>query len=580
MTEETVADPGWYPDAQDAALLRYFDGQSWTPHTRQVAELNQQGPAQQQATAQGAAQTQQLPQSPQPQGQAWAAQAQQQQQGWEGRQQGWEGQQTQATSGAYGSQATGYGPGYAPGYAAPYDPGQGQPQPKRRRRKPLLIALAAVVIIAAGLVTFFAVSGDDPKYTYNGKPIASAAKVLSSAEDKVAALVKQRHGAKNSDTRCYFAQPKKPSGGAKKTDVDSSLRCGPVLFVDGDAAREYLPVKLTQTSSKGGQAKLTVAGALDDVDPVAISAAFKLSRPDGDSAPKGDGGLKVPAPPPAADDALLATDLGTTTPPKALSGAAMGAQSTTVTLTAAGAIPRYGEGDNARSAPAGKELVAFQLKYSGGDVSDSAADRATLVVAGGSPRQLPDLADGQWIVAAVPSAGASLSLVANGVSQTLSLPDGKPGANNIAVLTRTHHSAFLFRSFSVPVKASKGHASTGLTFHAQATVAALDYWVPGHTNRHASSPHNGILSVALTYTRKGASGRFGFAPGLLRLRLPDGRVLGAHNVASAGHVDDVFEVPANFTRGTLQITGSTKASGGVTLRVTKTASLTVSIPAG
>ncbi|WP_242657755.1 DUF2510 domain-containing protein [Mycobacterium kubicae] len=26
--------PGWYPDAHDPAVLRYFDGQAWTADTR------------------------------------------------------------------------------------------------------------------------------------------------------------------------------------------------------------------------------------------------------------------------------------------------------------------------------------------------------------------------------------------------------------------------------------------------------------------------------------------------------------------------------------------------------------------
>ncbi|OBJ53770.1 hypothetical protein A9W95_17955 [Mycobacterium sp. 1423905.2] len=27
--------PGWYPDAHNPAVLRYFDGQTWTAHTHQ-----------------------------------------------------------------------------------------------------------------------------------------------------------------------------------------------------------------------------------------------------------------------------------------------------------------------------------------------------------------------------------------------------------------------------------------------------------------------------------------------------------------------------------------------------------------
>ncbi|WP_375490463.1 hypothetical protein [uncultured Jatrophihabitans sp.] len=469
-------------------------------------------------------------------------------------------------------------------FGAPGAPGGAYAQPgvptRRRRRTPLLIALVAVLVVAAGLITFFAVSGDDPKFTYHGKPVSSPDTVLHKGEATLTALVSKRHGAKNGNTRCYFAQPKKAHSGAKATDVESALRCGPVLFVDGDPARQYLPVPLTQTSTKGGQAKLAPSSSLTDADPVAVSSDTKLARPDGQSAPSGAGGLKVPAPPAAAADTLTAAELGSTSAPKTLTGAVMGAQRTRVTLLAAGTVPRYGTGDAARSAPSGKQLVAFRVRYGGGDVSDAATDKATLTVPGSAPRALPDVTgEDQWIVAVVPSAGAALTLAADGYTQSLSLPDGKPGPGNLAVVRRLHTSAFLFRSFSVPVKLSEKGAHGSLTLHGQAALASLDFWVPTHTNVHAHSTANGLLSVGLSYTRKGSSSRYGFDPQLLRLRLPDGRVAGARNVASAGRVDDVFEVPANFTRGTLEVTGSEKQDG-VTIRVTRTTSLTISIPAG
>ncbi|HTQ17142.1 DUF2510 domain-containing protein [Mycobacterium sp.] len=31
---ETGMAPGWYPDQNDATLMRYFDGQTWTSQTR------------------------------------------------------------------------------------------------------------------------------------------------------------------------------------------------------------------------------------------------------------------------------------------------------------------------------------------------------------------------------------------------------------------------------------------------------------------------------------------------------------------------------------------------------------------
>ena len=72
------------------------------------------------------------------------------------------------------------------------------------------------------------------------------------------ALVKARRGANSDSTRCYFAVPKHPSGAAKKTDVDSHLRCGPVLFVDGDPNAQYLQYLLTSAPA-GDSVALTVA---------------------------------------------------------------------------------------------------------------------------------------------------------------------------------------------------------------------------------------------------------------------------------------------------------------------------------
>ena len=106
----------------------------------------------------------------------------------------------------------------------------------KKRRNLLIAAGVVVVLVAAGLITWLVLPGDDaPSITYQGKSINAADTVLTTAETAVSKTVSARHGVKSGDTRCYFVQADKPASGAKKSDVDTSLSCGPVLFVDGDA---------------------------------------------------------------------------------------------------------------------------------------------------------------------------------------------------------------------------------------------------------------------------------------------------------------------------------------------------------
>jgi hypothetical protein len=591
-----VADAGWYPDAMNEGWQAYYDGQRWTGDRRPVNAGPPGAPGQgaqqpsQPEPAQPQQPQQQAPhQEPSPPPAAWGAPA--------ARPDQYPTQQWQAPPPPpqYGAQPTAQFPaaqgqwGQQPGLQPPglQPPGpqwQDPPPPRRRNRKPLLIAGAVVVLLVAGLITWLAWPDDQaPQYTYDGKEIASAASVLSKGEDGVAAIVKQRHGASNGDTRCYFAQPKKAASGAKKSDVAHQLTCGPVLFVDGDKTRTYVDLPL-RSSTSGSKVDLDPATSLASLDPHAVSADVKLTRPDGKTVPAGSGGLSVPKPPAATADTLTAAPLGPTPSPKSLTDAVIVGKTTKVTLTAAGPIDRYGTGDQARSAASGQQLIAFQVTYGGGDVTSSATARAALQASGGSPHPLPQTSGANdWIVASVPSSGsAQLVLSDSGFTQSLALPSGKPGASNIAVLRRAHRTALLLKSFNVPVRISRGSASANLTFKGSATLAALNFWAPRHDSVHASSPGKALLSANLIYRDPKSSSpskTYGFYTQIVRLRLSSGQIVKARNIASGGQIQNVFEVPANFTSGHIEITGSTKV-GSITLRVRKTVSLAVSIPAG
>lgn len=562
-----MADAGWYPDPQHAQEQQYWDGQAWTGQRRGVP-----GPD---------APNWQIPPAaaPNPQQPTWSAPSSATG-GWSAPPQSPQATQPYPATAQWQQPPAAGWPGQPAGggWAAPPAPAR-----PRRRRGPLIGG--AIVVVAAlvlGVVLLLASGDDAPALTYKGKEIASASDTLKTAEANVAGVVRRRHGASNDQTRCYFAQPQQPAAGAKKTDVADALRCGPVLFVDGDASATYLSVPITGSDDAGGKAKLQTSPSLDSLDPAAVGSAVKLVRPDGKKAPAGAGGLAVPKPPAATKDIVTVASLGPTATPRPLDNAALVGKDTKVTLEAVGEVSRYGDGDDARSAPAGEKLLALQLDYGSGDVSGTGSARAQLVVSGSAPRSLPE-ANGsdEWVVVAVPtSATALLQLTDAGFTQTLSLPDGRPGAANLQVLARAHRTAFLAQSFDVPVHLSDGSGAADITLHASASLASLDFWVPGHEERHASSARTAILSVRLNYTDRASPGKtFGFDPELLQLQLPKGGVVRARNVASAGKIFDVFEVPASFTTGTLRVTGSERIDG-VTIRVTSPRGFAVSIPAG
>jgi hypothetical protein len=540
----------------------------------------------------GAPETGQGPQAPAWQGTSETAQTP----AWQGTSEtaqtpAWQGSSETAQIPAWqGSSETAQLPAWAPAPAAGGWQGQPQPggwqpppaAPRKRKRGPIVIALVAVAVVAAGLITWLAWPSDDPpSLTYQGKEINAAGDVLKTTEKNVNALVAERHGAKSADTRCYFAQPTNPASGAKKTDIDDGLRCGPVLFIDGDKNSTYLTVPLTSTGS-GSKVTLESQKSLDGISPAAVPTTMKLVRPDGKKAPAGSGGLDVPKPPAAAKDVLAVAPIDASSAPPAIGNARMVGRNTKVTLESAGEVARYGKSDDARSAPAGQKLIAFRVTYGEGAVSGSGSARAQILVDGGTARSVPETsASDDYVIAAVPTSGnAVLQLTDAGYTQTLTLPDGKSGSKNIAVLARNHRTAFIGKTASVPIHLSNGNGSANVTFRASLTFASLDFWIPGHESQHPSSPSRAILSLRLNYTDSSSPGKtYGFDPQILRLKLPSGQVLRARNVASGNKINDVFEVPADYSHGTLQITGSEKVDG-VTLKVTKTKTFAVTIPAG
>ncbi|MEP6598301.1 MAG: DUF2510 domain-containing protein [Actinomycetota bacterium] len=531
--------PGWYPDPFDAAALQYYDGQQWTGQRRPS------------------------PRADQPQGYTLVARC--------------------------------YPPAAQPWAATPAEyglagfPVQDDEQPtgwlpvvprRHRGRTPLIIGLVVVLVAALlGAGWFFLPRKDAPPFTFGGKEIAKPEQVLTQAESAVMAVVASRHGAKNADTRCYFAQPAEPPKGTKKSDIDGALRCGPVLFVDGDTAKPYLSIPVSSAGAKDGKVTLTVAGTPSPKDPDTLPSTISLRRPDSRTPPSAAGGLSAPEPQAAGHDLLIAADLGKTVLGDAPPNAVIASRIRGVKLTKLGKIDRYGTGDDARSAPKGQQLIAFQTGDAPGQAGSGVSPGNLSVSVDKAPgRPLPDPDAGQSVVVAVPTSATSVELVLldEGLDQRLSLLDGKPLATNVAVLTRKHLTGSLSVNLKVRLDLTNGNASATATETITASRARLEWW-SGTT--HASSGAKAFLVVDLRLTTIDSAELFGVDTTWLTLAPTGGTPIKARNLASgADKIFNVFEVPASFTTGTITISGSS-ASGGITATVANPQTFAVSIPA-
>jgi hypothetical protein len=588
-----MAVAGWYPDPQDSASLRYYDGTDWTEHQQPATEAE---PAQVEAASPqvGAAPAPAADVAPAP-----APETQQFQAG---------GYAPPPADAEYGTQqfpaqpfaasqyptsqypasqypASQYGnPDYATQQFAPVPPsasypgqqpaGPGYP-PAKSRRKPLLIG-GIVVVLVVGLLAgaYFAfLRGSNSKFTYQGSAFQKPAVVLTNAETNLATIVTKRHGAKGSDTHCYFSVPTTPASGAKKTDIANNIFCGPVLFVDGNAGKPFLQFPLSASKSSG-KTVLTAAATPVSNDPVAAPSNATLERADGSKAPSGAGTVSVPAPPAADKDALVSAGIGTQSVPAAAKTAVMGTDSGAVALTKLGTVSRYGTGDDARSAPSGEKLIAFQTGpfQVDGVAEDDLTSSAKISVDGGTGRAVPDRSGtGAYTVVAVPTSAKAvdLTLSSGGVAQSISLLTGKPAAGNIVVYARQNRSVVtpqtttLTYAFAPAVSFADGSSGTSEAATVTFNDADLSYTnSAGGTSVTASSPANAILHISVTWSGTHDPGDFGFPPGLLTFTPTGGTAVAAVNTAGADSIYNTFDVPGNVTTGTLTIGGSVSLKYG------------------
>jgi hypothetical protein len=458
-----------------------------------------------------------------------------------------------------------------PGGSAPGPPAGGWwppagPPPARKPRTPLIVGLVALLVVALGVGGFVLLKANNKaKFTFNGRSISNADAVLQEGEKQVNDQVSTRHGAKIQDTRCYFAVPKEPASGVKKTDISPQLLCGPVLFVDGDAKQAYLAYNVNQTSSENGKVVLAVSDAPQSANPTSLPQSVKLRRPDGAEPPSGTGGLKAPAPPAAAEDALVVAEVDQSKLTAAPASSRMVGETYGVRLTAAGEVDRYGNGDSARVAPSGTQLVAFTFTIVAGINGETGQSRQLTIQVGSSPARPVPGRTPAVVVATQSGQPVKLIMVDRGVRQELSLPDGKPGSENVLINVRQHRSATLNGSGSFRMNLREG-SQTG-SFNGRYTVTRAGLY--GTVNRRRpSSPRDCFLAMNLTYKRVGAirgpftsssKGPFSFREPMLHVTV-NGKSYSA--IRSGGYT--YFQIPATATAVTVTISGRAAVGNGIT----------------
>ncbi|HEY3630110.1 MAG TPA: DUF2510 domain-containing protein [Jatrophihabitantaceae bacterium] len=571
-----MASPGWYPDPNDLGYQQFYDGHQWTGQRRPAGAEDSPAPPSEPTAPQASAapqapaagpgpetdQTQQNPHGPvppfQPVPTAQLPPAGGPGQPWVPQQPSWQ-QQPAPPPGPQQWQQP-------PGPQWQQQPWAGGPPPQRRSRVPLIIALVVVVVAGLAVGGFFLFKGKSSPaaFTFDGKAIDQPDQPLSKAASTVDSLVASRHGAKSKDTRCYFAVPEKPADKAKASDIDHSAWCGPVLFVDGAADKQYLRFSLNSQDADGGKVQLTPSAQPASNDPEALPAGLNLKRPDKASAPGGNGGLSVPAPPPAAKDSIVTADVGSQPIPAAPAGAAMGTGNGGAAVTKLGPVKRYGTGDTARSAPDGQKLIAFTLAGTEDDagVPSLASGSLSISVDGHTGHKLPEAVPGQPYVAAVPNSARKVDLVLTGSArQTVSLLNGKPGAGNIKLYARSHREQLLSKSgtitfrYSAEIVLPGGGGGTSQTGTWSVNLARLSYTIPAR-HAKASGPGQALLYVDMGYTLAGQTD-LGFDPSIATFTTNSGHRVRARNIAGvAGKIYNVFDVPADLTSGTLHIAGS------------------------
>ncbi|TGN62649.1 hypothetical protein EXE59_00770 [Nocardioides eburneiflavus] len=218
-----------------------------------------------------------------------------------------------------------------------------------------------------------------------------------------------------------------------------------------------------------------------------------------------------------------------------------------------------------RSAPEGGRLVAFRLaRWACGSEKCRPWDQLGLKVSVDGVRQaLPTAASRDTFVVAVPADAREVDLVmrADGLTQTLSLLDAKPGRGNIAVLARSGRLDRVGARFTMTERTSTPFSYDGVDRVSVPRVVTVSraelIWF--HDDARPSSPRKAFLKVRSSYTiplGSYAGVENAFEAREMVFVAGDGTTYEARDLdESDGGVDAVFEVPAGLKGGRLVLGG-------------------------
>ena len=421
----------------------------------------------------------------------------------------------------------------------------------------VIVGVAAVVALAA--VTAFLLLREPP-LTFDDREIAEPEQVLADGEETIDGIVESRNGASNDATRCYFSLPE-----GESSVVDPFLRCGPVLFVDGDPDEVYLSLPFTARAESADPVALEVAAEPESPEPSGLDPGETLRRPDGVAPPEGAGGLEVPPPPPVEAGFFAVQPLDGIELEDPGADAIIVSFSRSYRLSGLGQPDRFGSGDEARRPADDERFVAFQVDIDLGEGTSAELPTVEVQVGADPPRPLPEAAPAEigtvGMIISVPDDSDAVDLVVTevGVQQRLSLLTGEPAVQNPSVLRRDNRSQTLGASQALPFTVSApGFISE--SFAVTPTIQDVDlFWFFGANGTiHPADPQRAYLVVGVDYVwPPEIDPNTGLDTPFWTLTLPDGAVIGGVNVNDdpANLVTIAFDVPADFTDGTITVGG-------------------------